>query len=146
MTKGKRRGWKRMRKIGSTQYGELFLDVTNFGEIGLLVFNGKKCRDVIWWDNDEQAIQQLLRIFKELGKQKREMAQNLVKFNILISLEKLRGILADLVDGVCELAWCEYVNRTSYMVNIHKKDSELLVEDAAKRILKEVIVVKPDES
>jgi len=75
-----------------------------------------------------------------------EMAQNLVKFNVLISLEKLRGILADLVDGVCELAWCEYVNRTSYMVNIRKKDSESLVENAAKRILTEVIVVKPDES
>jgi len=135
-----------MRKIGLTQYGELFLDVTNFGEIGLLVFDEKKCRDVIWWDNEEQAIGQLLRILKELGKQRREMFENLVKFNILISLEKLKGILTDLVDGVCELAWCEYVNRTSYMVSIRKKDSESLVEDAARRILKEVIEVEPDES
>jgi len=135
-----------MRKIGSTQYGELFLDVTNFGEIGLLVFDEKKCRDVIWWDNEEQAIEQLLRIFRELGKQRREMLENKVKFNILISLEKLKGILADLVDGVCELASCEWFSRTSYMVSIQKTDSESLVEDAAKRILKEVIVVESDES
>jgi len=74
------------------------------------------------------------------------IAQNLVKFNILISLEKLKGILTDLVDGVCELAWCEYVDRTSYMVNIRKEDVESLVEDAVKRILKEVIMVEPDES
>jgi len=143
---GKRRGWKRMRKIGSTQYGELFLDVTNFGEIGLLVFDANKCRDVIWWDNEEQAIEQLLKIFKELGRRRREMAQNLVKFNILISLEKLKRILADLADGVCELAECAWRDRESCMVYIGKKNLELLIEKAVSGILNDVIVVERDES
>jgi len=75
-----------------------------------------------------------------------EMAQNLVKFNICISLEKLKEILAGLIDSACELAWCEYVNPASYMITIRKKDSESLVEDAVRKILKEVIVVAPDES